>query len=378
MKNLLIIMLILSVSYSCTNESITIKINDESNNNHAFEVRIINSTPLETNNVSLINSISKLLYENHIFYIYDFYNKSILSFSDSSKFLFSLNSGRGPGEVLNPTDIVVNDSSLFVIDQSKIMRFDLQGNFMDDIKFKSGLFCWKFDFVQQSNLLLYGNSPSINEIKKMGKDQSISKIENILTQYKIVDTTLSNEIKTFCPVPFNLRMFLCQKPTSIFEDHLLCLSPPYNYIYELKNQEMNIKYKIDFGDKGFTNDDIGKGEQFLIKQLSLNKRCGCLDYINETKEFISFGYVKEYGRHSYIVFSKETHTTADFSDILSQLGLSTAEPIATNGDNFLCVVHPTNITAEERNKVSLSLKLPIKIDENSNPIIIEIKLSENI
>lgn len=377
MKYLLSITFIFCVCYSCTRETMTKykKINFQINNYQAFNVNVIKSIPLETKDESLVGSISKLDYVDQRIYILDFNNKSILCFSDSSKFLFRINSGRGPGELIDPIDFAIVNSSLLVVDQNMFKIFDLRGNLINKIQFMNGLYCWKFNFVQDSALLIYGNTPSINDLKKMESDNSI-KIENIYSQYKLIDNALSKELKSFLPISFNLRTCMCQKPTTVYEDHILCLSPPTNYIYEYKNQHMKIKYEIDFNRKGFTKHDIKKGEKFLIKILRAGIKYGRLDFINETKNLISFSYMKTFGQNSFGIFSKISYKSADFKDILSQAGLPNAELLATSDENFLCVLYPSKITKAECNQLNQNLNLSIPVDENSNPLILEIQLSE--
>jgi hypothetical protein len=140
---------------------------------------------------------------------------------------------------------------------------------------------------------------------------------------------------------------------------------------------MNIKYEIDFKRKGFTKRDIRKGAYFLIDQFREGKKYGFLDNINETKKFISFSYVKIAGLNSFVLFSKITHKVADFSDILSKVGLQKAEPLTTIGEDFLCVLYPSKITGEERNKINQILNLTIPVNENSNPLILVIQITED-
>ncbi|RPI11949.1 MAG: 6-bladed beta-propeller, partial [Acidobacteriales bacterium] len=268
MKYLLSIIYIFCVCNSCTRETNSEykKINSQINNYQDFKVNVIKSILLETKDESLVGSISKLYYVDQKIYILDFNNKSILCFSDSSKFLYRINFGRGPGELIDPIDFAIVDSSLLVVDQNMFKVFDLHGNFINKVPFMNGLYCWKLNFIKDSTLLLYGNTPSINDLKKMESDKSI-KIENIYSQYKLIDNALSKELKSFLPISFNLRSCMCEKPMTVYEDHILCLSPPTNHIYEYKNRNMKLKYEINFNRKGFTKDDIKKGEKYLIRIL---------------------------------------------------------------------------------------------------------------
>lgn len=76
--------------------------------------------PLETNDISLISSIDKILCRNQAIYIFDKDSQKVLVFRKDGRFLKSIHHvGQGPGEYIYAADIDVDDSgNIYVLDIS--------------------------------------------------------------------------------------------------------------------------------------------------------------------------------------------------------------------------------------------------------------------
>lgn len=67
--------------------------------------------PLETNKNCLINSLDKIIYKHHKFYVFDKKGKAIYVFDDGGKLIHTIHQvGNGPGEYTEPLDIDVDSA----------------------------------------------------------------------------------------------------------------------------------------------------------------------------------------------------------------------------------------------------------------------------
>ena len=94
---------------------------------------------LETISKSVIGRIDKVIFSHNTFIILDKRSaKSVFLFDERGKYLTKISgSGRGPQEILSPTDIAVDDSSkeIFILDRSlrKINVYNFSGEFRKHI-----------------------------------------------------------------------------------------------------------------------------------------------------------------------------------------------------------------------------------------------------
>ncbi|EPR66512.1 6-bladed beta-propeller [Cyclobacterium qasimii] len=92
--------------------------------------------PLESNDLSLVGAIDKMIVEkDKIFLLDKEITKSVFCFSTVGKFLFKINNiGEGEGKFSKPFDLNLFNESIQILDviQRKILVFDLKGNFKNE------------------------------------------------------------------------------------------------------------------------------------------------------------------------------------------------------------------------------------------------------
>ena len=67
--------------------------------------------PLETKEESLLSKIFCIKRYNNYLYIHSLFNKSVMIFSDSGKFIKKIPIGRGPGEIMDPLYITIDEQN---------------------------------------------------------------------------------------------------------------------------------------------------------------------------------------------------------------------------------------------------------------------------
>ncbi|MDD3045195.1 MAG: 6-bladed beta-propeller [Candidatus Delongbacteria bacterium] len=75
-------------------------------------------------------------------YLLDTQTSSIKKFDSNGKFIKAFGrSGHGPGETVQPTNMAMFNDTIYVLDhtESKFVRFDCEGNFIDNIPFQGGI-----------------------------------------------------------------------------------------------------------------------------------------------------------------------------------------------------------------------------------------------
>lgn len=95
--------------------------------------------PLESNDNALISDLFKILYNDGKFYLLDpFTGKSVLIYYADGSHLKTISAlGKGPAEFTQPWDLAIDPfyNELFITDVNtrKVLRYDLDGNFKDEM-----------------------------------------------------------------------------------------------------------------------------------------------------------------------------------------------------------------------------------------------------
>ena len=121
-------------------------------------LQITRCIPLETNDESLIANITKLIYQDKVFYIWDRTGKKVLLFDDKGLFLKSIHKvGQGPGEYTEPYDMDVDsEGNVYLSDwgSQSIIKYKL-GNEADYETIKIGKYF--LDFAIADDIIYIGN-----------------------------------------------------------------------------------------------------------------------------------------------------------------------------------------------------------------------------
>lgn len=110
---------------------------------------------LNSDNAALIGSINKLVQNKDAIYLLDRYKtKSIKKFAMNGEYLTDIGKyGEGPGEYVEPTDFIVNDSSIIVYDQfgCRLNFYTLDGKYI--CAKKMPFLCLRFHQFTSNNFI---------------------------------------------------------------------------------------------------------------------------------------------------------------------------------------------------------------------------------
>ena len=93
-----------------------------------------NFIPLETKEESLLSKIFCIKKYDNYLYIHSLFNKSVMIFSGSGKFIKKIPIGRGPGEIMDPLYIAIDEQNkqLEVLDFFRqVKKYSLEGDYIE-------------------------------------------------------------------------------------------------------------------------------------------------------------------------------------------------------------------------------------------------------
>ncbi len=237
--------------------------------------------PLETSKDALIGQIQTIIFKGGMFYIKCFNDDRILIFDKNGKYFKTIDfKGKGPGEYLQIVDFAVNNSSIEIFDQRKIIKYSVSGEFIDESKV-----CENDNF----NPISFIVTPSG---KKVYWNLSYSK-----------NSKNSNRRKIFlfdkkCRQEFEYGNILYDDYFSkrFYDNGNSILIEPSKFDYDIlsiENDKLIKRYTIDFGSKSIPQEllsesYIKKNEDQITEKIVDLSVFWDVHYPIETEKYLSF------------------------------------------------------------------------------------------
>ena len=112
---------------------------------------------LEVTENSLLGDIAKVVCIKDRIYILSMMDPTLFIFDKSGKFISKLNTGKGPGEIIFVSDIVVHNDTLLILDNYRVIKsYDLDGNYIEE-KMKLDSPYFSMYLMRQTVITLIGN-----------------------------------------------------------------------------------------------------------------------------------------------------------------------------------------------------------------------------
>lgn len=248
--------------------------------------------PLETTDECLIGEVTKIIFQNNLFYIVDNISKSIFVFDMSGKLKAKVHSaGSGPEEYTNISYFTVHGTDMILFDHfmGKFLFYDASGNFIRDKRigniWTEELFCLK------DKLYLINSS-----ITKEGC-------------YKLFTVDLKNHDNIEKYLPFNQLKDNQGYGEATFaqlgNEALICFFP-YDSLYKVKEGEISLSYKIDFGDKYLPQQYIKGDGLTALRTAMRDKYVIGVEQIWQSEKYI-FLYFNDHNFSYITIYNKETN-----------------------------------------------------------------------
>lgn len=215
----------------------------------AKEVDII---PLESTEEAVIGGISKIEYDDGLYFVEDQSSKQVFVFDSLGGYLNKMwRQGRGPGEVSYPNKFALDktNKTVWVIDNAEtVKKYSYSGEYRETTPWDN---IHEDDFYINDNGSVYCYTGKWKNWKDgAGQDYwrnelTIIDKENEKHRYIPVDTVLYS---TDSQMTINTYTPFSVLPESVTFHHTIS-----NYIYSIDRQtdEVSAKYAIDFGEKEF-------------------------------------------------------------------------------------------------------------------------------
>lgn len=196
---------------------------------------------LETNEDCLISQVTKTIYADSIYYIFDRLQRGVFAFSNRGEFLFKIQRiGRGPGEFLNIVDFELNNFT---------QSIDLLTPFGEVLKYdrESGKFISSYHLPESVRAVHFFKSISQDTVVFYQKFEKNKLLFYSLQEQMIIDEQreLPYFVSRYLPSAFNWDPFhLVNGKLRLFETFS-------NTIYVLDKGELVPEVSWDFGSYNF-------------------------------------------------------------------------------------------------------------------------------
>ncbi|MCX6226046.1 MAG: 6-bladed beta-propeller [Bacteroidia bacterium] len=360
---------LICLNSGCSKKSDVINILPLQPNSKAFSAKVVKSIPLSNQNEVAIGSIDKLVVYKDRIYVFDNNQvNGLLIFSETGTFLKKISMGHGPGEMIHPKIFNIIDNQLIIYDapgQPYFRYYTPDGEFLFTKTLPFGWVVYSFENYNDKYLLIQGSTDSL--IK-----QDTSKVH----KYHVIDKKLSKCYQSYIETTDGLIRLSENKPISYYDGKFLLLARPYNYIYQLDEKNISKKYFIDFESFNYKEADVSQGRQHILSLFQEGRRIGLLDHIFENKTLVCFTYASfANGSDVPVIFSKSTHESANFNEVLADSGLPEVELVQTTGNDLICLFTPGNFDESSLKKYAASGFIPNGTTPDSNPVVTILEMS---
>ncbi len=326
-------------------------------------VKDVRYIQLETTDKSLIGEISQMEYFDDKYFILDTdKTRSLFVFDKEGKFLWKISrQGKGPGEYLNLGNFSIDYESkrinLYVDVPSKIMIFDFNNNFIEEIPvpFYTSSFASLKD-----NMYMFNNAYRSNPTLKQENNLVVTdKNCDIKYSYFPYDSKKINSVSRLS------NPFYAYKHQKYYYDSLR------GTVYSLNSQDtLSVRYAFDFGTHTFDMDEKIYAEREEVERYMKKQNIYTLFSVQESDDFLSFmifGAGVQYGFYSkttgnVIVGRRVVSTNNTFVSVNIQ---------CSSGNNFIGILDPLKIEELKQTLSSLSEmdKEKLKTDKNLEKVL---------
>ena len=334
---------------------------------HKIDTNLISNIeyiPLETNEECLIGNISRLIYRNERFYLFDlFITNSIYVFNRKGKFIYKIDKvGKGPGEYVSISDFDVDDNdNIYVFDaggKRRLICYKEQGGVFESIKPPKSFI--EFKFINNNKLIAY------LPFSKKGIEGG----------YAIMDKTGggSEEIIPFRKQIDNDQHFY--ETSHIFRsEKSIYFSPRYtNEIYKVKDNKASKVYSFSYDvrpSEEYISDLLNRKVQYLENDNYVLSISGIYDTDNTI--VVSFKHRK----HMNLFISKESGNKVLMRNMSIDTGFNNHNIYGSTGEQFIGVT--SNIDNVDINNLNISEETRSELEmreTNSNPVLVLFKMKD--
>lgn len=330
---------------------------------------------LQTNSNSLIGSDYKVVHNDSLLVIL---SNKIIGFNLSGDHLFTIDKkGKGPGEYLTLSDILILDNNNFlVLDRQgkKVLHIDSSGATLKTIPID--LHGLTFDFIDKSTLAVYS-----------GSDWT----ENSKHRLNYLDLEKQKIIKSFFPISqneYNWRYFIGIQNFQRGANNLYFYMDCNDTIYSISKNRMDPYIIMDFGKNKmpseYVNREYGSIVDFLTEVEKKNIIYNILQ-MNIAHEHYSLGFREK--RNYYHFIGKQNNSSGvlinNYDNFLGFRELSMKPnfnnfPKYWNSERSFIIIEPADFINQENHKIQSIVSSELGLTLDDNPVIVTFKFKSDL
>lgn len=295
----------------------------------------VETIPLETNDSSLIATVSKILVVDDLIVVLDFKSSKVQEFHTDGSYVGKIgNKGQGPEEYLTVYDISYNKDKKHLSLLSPyggIVNYTLDNKFVDRVELPVKPNYWAAEWISGDRLVTW------------------SAVESDEPSVSVIDPYLGTEIMSdwYNCLEFDL---LSMTPFGSYDGKLYFAGPFTNDVYEITPDSLNLSYRWDFG-----KDNISYSYRESLRNMDdrqtrhdktiddIGKDNHKYDFNNNwqtNKYYIASMLISPYPdvRYKTAVYSKENKSGVCFSKFKEGM---TFNPVYVNDEYVLCQIPET-------------------------------------
>lgn len=336
----------------------------------------------------LIGSIRKIISNEKYFGFFDYSKKAIWLFNKDGEYQrdIKIPNGRGPGELEYFSDIVFGDNNnIFAVGLFKIIEFNTEGKILNEITLP--YIAPKATYLSDSNLLvLYLSNQQYNPKFTGDKNYNLLFLdeEGELVDYSLPITFEQKQASYY--IGNNFPKFGSQQ---LFFGYI-----DYN-IYEISNNVVKVKYRLDFGENSFTNASfegkekyIGQETKFIHEKITGHDYIVNIGPILEIDDYVIVRFFRKRNQVYHAFYNKNSKQTLLLNQIKNDLDngffpflIHSSSPNTLMGiiEPYQLIDHVEKLKQSDRSqlndqKTRQLLRLTEGLSRNDNPILVKITL----
>lgn len=327
---------------------------------------------LQTNKTSLMGDVGYVQKVGNRIVIADYQSSQILVFNDKGYFLKSIGKkGKGPGEYFHFFDVqfdFVNNQILILNNDYRLLRYDLNGNFINEISM-SQYMPLAFHPFGKEGIALFSNFDGYTNSKE--KNYRIH-----LLSTNLVKSFLSYKPNEKVLIPITKNQFWFHKNVVRFYE---TFSP---LIYNIKDNKFSVAFRLSFEDRNLSNTALLNSDLAIKEANKIESRS--ITNIAESDNFLAISFVdKTMSKFALCDKVKGKSLSCSYSEYyIKELDLSIRAAPFAQDDNSMYFVIPAHVVIAAQNELlkrkNLTASelidnfLSLKINKYDNPILLKV------
>jgi hypothetical protein len=243
--------------------------------------------------------------------------------------------GQGPGEFVRPHDFDIQSNGNIVIhdgDQRKLMYYTPQGDFISEVRLNTSA----------NNFAVNNDNNTIVLDKGNGVFDRINPQGDGVPNYIHIITESGEKITELLPVPEFVREITINPRNSFqrYADTLRYMPSLSNKIYSIQNNNIALKYQVDFGGlwpgESYFENVKGQHPLQIAQGLVKDNYVAFLNYL-ESREALYFDFKYDNNQYSYY-YNKDNGKSIMFYNNNKDITV----PLTVTGNTFICAMYSDN------------------------------------